>query len=106
MDLHKFLRANHTDWPMGKMQTVHQSHLVSADMPITHPLLADGFLKSANAIHIIIHGPKPLKMTTFMEFKRKIAEVAQKNSIQVFDVRPGTLIDAISVSILAGRLQK
>lgn len=111
MDLHSFLCAHRAEWPLGigKMQTISQTHLVSAaGMPtISHPLLSDGFLKKADVILVTIHGPKPLQNNAVTQFMRQIDRVAAKNAIRDYEVKPGTLTGAISVSIiLAGRLHE
>lgn len=104
-NLHQFLHANRAEWPLGQMQTIHQTHLMPADGPFTHPLLADEFLRTADVIHVTIQGPKPLKLSAIKEFMRQIAKVAP-NGIRDFDVQPGTLVDGVVVSILAGRLNE
>ena len=77
MGLKEFLTTDHTDWPLGKLQTLHQSHELAADAPITHPLLADDFLKTADVIRITVHGPKTLSLVALKDFMRQVAAIVR-----------------------------
>lgn len=102
MDLYHFFSAHRAEWPLGQMHVVNQTHLLPAGMPITHPLLSNGFLATADVIQVLIQGPT-LQTTEVKQFMRQIAEIAPEDCTQEYDVRPSTL-DCISVSILAGKL--
>lgn len=105
MDFHQFFSAHHADFPLGKMQAVRQTHLIAADAPLTHPLLADDFLKTADVIRVQINGPKTLSLPAIKEFMRQIAAIVPENGIQEYDMKPGTLADTIVVEILAGSVR-
>jgi len=105
MNLEQFLAAHHADFPLGKMQVVRQTHLVAADAPLTHPLLADEFLKTADVIRVQINGPKTLSLPAIKEFMQQIAAIVPESGVQEYDLKPGALADTIAVEILAGSVQ-
>lgn len=77
------------EWSMLKTETISQSHLLSEGAPITHPLLADAFLKTADVIRISIHGNKPIKLDLIDELMQKIADAAPDSTCELETIPTG-----------------
>lgn len=101
MDLLEFFAAHHADWPIGKLHTLHQTQELAVGEPITHPLLADEFVKSADLIRLTVQGPKTLSRTAIKRFMQQVASVVPENAAQEFEIRLGVSNECILVSILA-----
>lgn len=100
MGLMDFFAANQAEWPLGRMHTTHQVHEIAINEPITHSLLADDFLKTADVIRGIVKGPKKLSQAAAKSFMLQVASIVSENADQGFHIKPDVSNDCIPVSIL------
>ncbi len=107
MDFLTFLETHRKQWPLGKMQTLHQAHHVALGSPLTHTLQDSDFLRTASFIQITICKPRShtLPLSEIREFTQKIIAIAPRDCL--FDLEVGksdSLEDSIMVRILAAQI--
>jgi len=104
MDFLTFAETNQAEWPLGKMQTLHQIHPLALGSDLTHPLQESDFLRSAGFIQLTICRPKSyvLPLADIHTFSRKIADLGPKDVQFCLEVEASEILeDSITVRILA-----
>lgn len=104
MNFSTFLKTHQAQWPLGKMQTLHQTHQIALGSTLAHPLQESDFLRTANFIQLTISQPKPypLLLRDIREFTNKILAIAPANGHFNLDVEESkTQEEAITLRILA-----
>ncbi|WP_156949843.1 hypothetical protein [Simplicispira psychrophila] len=107
MDLSTFLEAHQAQWPLGKMQTLHQTHQIALGSTLVHPLQESDFLRTANFIQLTICRPKcyALLLRDIREFTKKILAITPANEHFNLDVEESEMQEkAITLRILAVQL--
>lgn len=104
MEFLTFLETHQAQWPLGKIETLHQTHQLALGSVLTHPLQDSEFLRTAGFIQLTICRPKShlLPLAEIREFSKKIAALGPEDGQFSLDVEDSeALEDSITVRILA-----
>ena len=109
MDFSTFLETHAHQWPLGKVQTLHQVHHLAVDSPFAHPLQDNEFLHTADLIQVTVtsHKAHPLRLDEVKSFTKKIIAIAPEKGEFVLHMEVSeTLQDTVIVRLLALQMQE
>ena len=104
MDFLTFLETHQADWPLGKMQTLHETRSLALGTALSHPLQNSDFLRSAAFVQLTICRPQShvLPLAEVRVFASPIAALLPEDGCFSLQVEtPDTLTDAVTVRLLA-----